>query len=124
MTTEDKPRKPDTTAAATDVAEFMTDLDGGQFDRMLSVALSKTAAAVVDRERKGKVTVTFDLEHIPGTHQVRIGHTVKFEHPTMAGKVAEEAGGATVLHVGRYGALSLAQPSLLGDADRQTRLTE
>ena len=28
------------TSAATDVAEFITDLDGGQFDRMLSIALS------------------------------------------------------------------------------------
>lgn len=114
-------KKPDTSAAATDVSEFVTDLDGGQFDRMLSIALSKTAAAVIDREKKGKVSITLDFEHIKGTHQVRIAHVVKYQHPTMSGKTAEEANGATVLHVGRYGALSLAQPSLL-EKDRQQGL--
>ncbi len=49
--------KPDTTAAATDVAEFIGELDGGQFERMASIAMSETAAAVVDSERKGKVTI-------------------------------------------------------------------
>lgn len=111
--------KPETTAAATDVAEFMTDLDGGQFDRMLSAALSRTAAAVVDHEKKGKVTVTFDIEHIPGTQQVRIGHVVKFLRPTMTGKAGEESEGASVLYVGKFGALSLAQPSLFGREERE-----
>lgn len=106
--------KPDTTAAATDVGEFVTDLDGGQFDRMLSIALSKVAASVVDREKKGKVSIDLSFEHIKGTHQVRVAHVVKFTQPTMSGKVAEEATGATVLHVGRFGRISLAQPSLLG----------
>lgn len=39
-------------AAATDVSEFITDLDGGQFERMLSVALSQSAAAAVDKQKK------------------------------------------------------------------------
>lgn len=38
-------------AAATDVSEFITDLDGGQFERMLSVALSQSAAAAVDKQK-------------------------------------------------------------------------
>jgi hypothetical protein len=118
MTMKERP-----SGAATDVGEFLTDLDGGQFDAMLSVALSKTAAAVVDREKKkGKVTITLDFEAIKGTHQVRVEHTVKFVAPTMSGKTSEEAGGATVLHVGKSGRLSLAQPSLLGDASRQTHI--
>jgi len=110
------------TAAATDVGEFWTDLDGGTFEHMLSVALSQTAAAVVDHEKRGKVTITLDLERIPGTHQVRIGHTLKYTKPTSLGKTADEAIGATVLHVGKYGALSLAQGSLLTDEKKQTRI--
>lgn len=39
-------------SAATGVAEFLTDLDGGQFDRMLSVALSQVAACTV-RTKEG-----------------------------------------------------------------------
>lgn len=113
MSQQSTTTKPDTTAAATDVGEFVTDLDGGQFDRMLSIALSKVGAAVVDREKKGAVEIKLKFEHIKGTHQVRVEHAIKFVQPTMSGKVAEEAAGATVLHVGRYGALSLAQPELL-----------
>lgn len=115
------------TAAATDVGEFMTDLDGGQFEHMLSVALSQTAAAVVDysengKVRKGKVTLTFDVERIPGTHQVRIEHALKYMRPTSVGKSTDEAGGATVLHVGQYGKLSLAQHPLPGMEQKQERI--
>jgi hypothetical protein len=107
------------TSAATDVTDFIADLSAGTIERALSVALSKTAASVVDCDKKGKVTLTFEMERIAGTHQVRIGHTLQFAHPTMTGKVTEETNGADVMHVGKYGALSLAQPSLL-DKRQQT----
>jgi uncharacterized protein YfdQ (DUF2303 family) len=48
--------------AATDVSEFITDLDGGQLETMLSVALSKTAAAVVDNGKKGKAARKVEAE--------------------------------------------------------------
>lgn len=110
MTTN--PNRP--SAAATDVAEFITDLDGGQFEVMLSTALSRVAAAVIDHERKGKVSVVFDISKIAGTHQVRIAHGVKFSNPTSMGMQSEEIETATVLHVGKGGALSLAQAPLFG----------
>lgn len=109
--------------ATTDVAAVITDLDGGQFDTMLSVALSKTAAAVVDRGKKGEVTIKLKLECIAGTHQVRIGHSIEFKLPTQLGKSSEVAEGATVLHVGKGGALSLAQPDLFEKgANAQNRI--
>jgi hypothetical protein len=110
-------------AAATDVSEFISDLDGGMFERMLSIALSQTAAAAVDHSKPGEVTIKLKIEQIPGTAQVRMQHDLKFVKPTMTGKSSEETGGATVLYVGRYGALSLAQPSLL-DKERQQRFTD
>ena len=109
------------TSAATDIPEFITDLDGGVFERALSVALSQTAAAVIDFDKKGKVEIKFDIERIESTHQVRVAHVLKFIRPTGNGKAGEETSGATVLHVGKYGALSLAQPSLL-ERERQTNL--
>lgn len=102
------------TAAATDVSEFMTDLDGGVFDRKLSIALSQVAAATVDNDKQGKVTVEFAFSRIAGTSQVRCEHTLKFVKPTMDGKAGEEEKRSTVLHVGKFGALTLAQPSLIG----------
>lgn len=107
--------KPETTAAATDVPEFISDLDGGQFERLLSVALSQVASAVVDREKKGEVILKLKFEPIKGTHQVAIEHDLKFTKPTSSGKAFEQAVRTTVLHVGKYGALSLAQPSLIGN---------
>jgi len=113
MTTEDKPRS-DTSAAATDVGEFITDLDGGVFDRKLSIALSSVTAATVDNDKNGEVTVKLTFSRIPGTSQVRCEHTLKYVKPTMDGKAGEEEKRSTVLHVGKFGALSLAQPSLMG----------
>ena len=104
----------DTSAAATDVPEFVTDLDGGQFEHRLSIALSTVAAAVVDHEKKGSVSITFSFERIPGTHQVRCEHSLKYSRPTMDGKLGEEEARSTVLHVQKFGKLSLAQPGLPG----------
>ena len=111
-----------TPSAATDVEEFMSDLDGGQFARMLSVALSQVSAGVLDAERKvkGKVQITLDITRIPKTGQVCIDHKLSFVRPTMQGKASEEATGQTVMHVGQAGRLTLTQPRLFGEpAERQ-----
>lgn len=100
-------------SAATDVPEFITDLEAGLFERILSQALSETAAAAVDHNKVGEVTVKFKIERITGTSQARVQHDVKFVKPTSMGKSSEETSGATVLHVGKYGRLTLAQPDLL-----------
>lgn len=115
-----RPSRPDT--AATDVPEFFTDLDGGQFEVITSQALSEVAAAVIDHNKVGEVTLKFKIERIQGTQQVRIEHSCKFLRPTSMGKAGEETSAATVLHVGKYGALSLAQPPLF-DPSRQTDLS-
>jgi hypothetical protein len=108
---DNKP-SPISVAAATDVSEFFTDLDGGIFERKLSIALSQVAAACTDKV--GEVNIKLSFSQIPGTGQVRCEHTLKFVKPTLDGKSGEEEKRATVLHVGKYGALSLAQPSLMG----------
>lgn len=107
--------------ASTDVTEFISDLEAGQFEQMLSVALSQVAAAVVDREKKGSVEIKLNFEHIKGTQQVRLAHVVTFKRPTMSGKATEDSAGATVLHVSKGGRLSLAQPDLLAKS-KQTEL--
>lgn len=112
MTEKTKSYRPST--AATDMAEFITDLDGGQFEVMLSTALSRVAAAVVDHERKGKVSVSFEILKVPGTHQVRVVHGVKFSNPTSMGNQSEEIESSTVLYVGKGGAMSIAQANLFG----------
>jgi len=100
-------------SAATDVGEFITDLDGGVFERKLSIALSAVAAAVCDNGRQGKVTVEFAFANIPGTSQVHCAHTLKFSRPTMDGEATEKEKRSTPMHVGKFGKLSLAPENQL-----------
>ena len=99
-------------AAAPDVGELVTDLEAGMFERSLSVAMSQTALSVMLHGKKGKVSIEFEIDNIPGTSQVRVGHTIKYARPTASGKSSEEVNGATVLHVGKGGRLSLSQADL------------
>lgn len=108
------------TTAATDVAEFLSDLDGGVFDRKMSIALSQVAAASVDNDKVGEVTVKFAFKKIPGTAQVHCEHTLKFSRPTMDGKAGEEEKRTTPLFVGKYGKLTLAPESQMEFLDRKT----
>jgi hypothetical protein len=108
-------------SAATDVPELVTDLGAGLFEQMLSTALSECAAATIDHGRKSVVTIKMELDNIPGTHQLRMQHDIKYNKPTSMGKSGEETSSTTVLHVGRYGALSLSQPSLF-EPPKQTSI--
>lgn len=108
------------TSAATDVSAFIQDLDGGVFDRKLSVALSQVAAASVDNAKAGEVSVKFTFKKIPGTTQVHCEHQLKFTKPTMDGKSSEEEKRTTPLHVGKFGKLTLAPENQLSFIDRAT----
>lgn len=99
-------------SAATDVAEFIGELDGGTLERMLSVALSQTAAAVIDNGRKGCVTLKLEFEQIPNTYQVQITHTLTAKRPTSRGNASEDESRDTVFFVGKFGALAITQAPL------------
>lgn len=101
----------DRAAAATDVGEFLTALDGGVLERKLAVALSHVAAAVMDHDRSGEVVLRLTIERLDGAaFQCRIKHALKFTRPTEAGKVSEDEERATVMWVGQYGRLTVLPP--------------
>lgn len=111
---EEQPKYP-SRDAATDVTELIGTLGGGTFEMAMSVALSQVAARVVDHDpKKGKVSVTFEFERIPGTYQVRVSHTLKFQSPTALGSKSEETSGSDVLTVGKGGELKAAQADMFG----------
>ena len=91
----------------TDVTTLFNDLDAGIFVERLSAAMRDTALGVVTTGKKGKVTITLDLERIGDSSQVTCKHQVKYAKPTTKGRVLEEATTSTPLHVGRGGVLSL-----------------
>lgn len=109
----------ETTSAVTDVEEFITDLDGGQFARKLSIAVSRCAAAAVDKEKDSEVVIKLKFKKIPGTTQVHCQHGLKYVHPTEDGKSSEEETRTTPLHVGKFGKLSLAPENQMAMFDRQ-----
>lgn len=110
-------------SAATDVSDFLAELDGGRFERMLSIAMSESAAAAVDHQKKATVTLSLSFEPIKGTHQVHVEHKLAFTRPTMEGKRSEEAVRGTPMFVGKYGALTISQPNQLAFLDKTGNLT-
>ena len=111
------------TSAATDVSEFLQDLDGGMLDRKLSIALSQVAAAAMDNDKTGEVSLKFTFKKIPGTTQVHCEHLLKFSKPTQDGKAGEEEKRTTPLHVGKFGRLTLAPVNQMAFLDRAGQTT-
>lgn len=107
----------------TDVSDFISDLHAGSFERMLSAALSDVAAAVVDNNKQGEVQVKFVLKKLGEGSQVVVAHQLKFAKPTSAGKASEEAKRETVMHVGKYGRLTLV-PDTQGALDFGLKKTD
>ena len=106
--------------SGTDVGAFLSDLDGGVLERKLSLALSQVAAASVDNDRIGEVSLKFSFKRIPGTTQVHCEHQLKFTRPTLNGKAGEEEKRTTALHVGKFGRLTLAPESQMSFLDKAT----
>lgn len=115
--TEQK-QSPISQSAATDVPQLIQELDGGQFERMLSIALSQSAAAAVDNGKVAEVNVKFKLKPISGTHQIHLEHTLVFKKPTLNGKTSDEATQTTTLHVGKFGRLTLIPESQTSFLDK------
>lgn len=91
----------------TDVAAFIQDLDAGVFEGKLAEILSKVAAATIDCERKGTVTLTFGFQRIGNSYQVDVSHTLAYKQPTARGEATEKEVTSTPMHVGKGGRLSL-----------------
>ena len=78
-----------------------------KFEQKISQALSDAAAGVVDHNKKGQVTITFDLKRIETSQQVSVAHKLTYARPTARGKMSEETTTSTPMYVGTNGKLSL-----------------
>lgn len=94
--------------------EVFSEIDVGTLERVASKWLCDTAINVMDQERKGKLTVTFEMEHIKNTQQLNIKATVKSMMPTMEkGERTESVVRGVAMYVGRNGKLSVIPESQL-----------
>ena len=91
---------------STDVAEFISDLDGGAFESALSGVLSDVAGAVIDQGRAGEVNIKLKFKQIGNSHQVQCEHELKYKQPTKKGNMVEDMTTMTPLYVGTKGKLT------------------
>lgn len=89
------------------VTAMLADLNGGVFMEQIDAALREAALGVAHTGKKGKVTITLDLERIGDGMQVECQHKLAFVRPTAKGKKMEESVSITPLYVSGKGVLSL-----------------
>lgn len=94
-----------------DFTETLKDLDAGVFSQQVSSAMQEVALGVVENDKKGKLTLTFDVKRIGESHQVQISHSLQFIRPTKRGDKRETVKTSTPMHVGRGGRLSFTPAS-------------
>lgn len=105
-------------APAFSAAELMGELEGGLFDRKLSIAFKTVAGAVCDIGRGGVVTVKFAFKRIGESRQVMVTHTIEHTRPTVRGSASEDDATQSPLYVGPGGVVSVIpfnQGSLFGN---------
>lgn len=90
----------------TSLSEFLPDLNGGVFQEQIEAMLSQIALSVVETGKKGKVQLTFDLEQISNSHQVKVAHELKYTQPKKRGSITETDKSETPMHVNAGGMMS------------------
>lgn len=98
----------------TELDTLFDELNAGVFRQQVERALSDAALGVVthgDKNKKGKVTLTFTMSRIGESNQVNLTHSLDYRIPTARGKRTEDVANETPLHVGRNGRLTLMPES-------------
>ncbi|RBP74072.1 hypothetical protein [Marinobacter nauticus] len=90
----------------TDTAQFINDLDAGVFTEKVGRALSEIAGGVIDHDKAGKLTLTFDLKRLGNANKVLVKHKLAFTVPTSKGKITEEETTDSDMHVNAGGRLT------------------
>jgi hypothetical protein len=88
--------------------DTLQEFDAGVFVEKVTQALKKVALGVVNNHKKGQLNITLDLEQIGETDYVKIKHTLKYNQPTIRGKLVEDNASETPMHVSREGFLSIS----------------
>lgn len=81
----------------------------------LARGMADVGLGVAEHGKKGRVTITFDMERVNDSSQVNVSHKLSYAKPTKRGKASEEDTTATTVYVGSGGKLTLMpdnQPGL------------
>ena len=108
----------------TDTAQFINDLDAGVFTEKVGRALSEIAGGVIDHDKAGKLTLTFDLKKLGNGQKVLVNHKLAFTVPTSKGKITEEETTDSDMHVNSGGRLTSMPENQHQFFDRRGELNE
>lgn len=98
---------------ATNVPDFLGELNAGVLQEKLSIALSDAALAQINNGTGGKkatVGLTFTFQQMGDNDQVIISHKLTQSLPTKRGKKSEEDTTDTAMFVGKGGKMSISPP--------------
>lgn len=93
---------------ATDVQEFLSNLEGGVLQEALGNILSDIAFSVRNNDSriKGRVNLSLSFEKL-NDNQVMITHKIDFKKPTSKGSISEDRESQTPMYVNKGGELSI-----------------
>jgi hypothetical protein len=84
---------------STNTAQFIEDLDGGQFEADLGKILTAVGIAACDHDGPGEITIKLKMKRIGQSNQVNINHRITYSAPTSRGQQSESTGGETAMYV-------------------------
>jgi len=118
------------TNRATNVPDFLGELDGGIFETKFASALNEVALGVLNNGQVGEITLKFKVQRLGKSleeKRVMITHKLIYVRPTPRGKFSEENTTETPMYVNRGGRLTILQEdqgqllTLAGEIDGQLR---
>jgi hypothetical protein len=92
---------------ATDLPEFINDLDGGVYAEKIARALSDVAAGVIDHQKGGELTLKFKLTRIGNSYRVGIKHALTYKVPEANGCYSQENTTESIMHVNTGGRMTV-----------------
>jgi hypothetical protein len=100
---------------ATDVHEFIDELDAGVLKDKIAAALSEVAMATVmhgGKGTKGKLSIELNFTKVGDHDQVFISHKISTDRPTKRGRSIEHDTTETAMFVGPGGRMSITAPKV------------
>ncbi|MDX1816084.1 MAG: hypothetical protein R3180_00085 [Marinobacter sp.] len=92
---------------ATDLPEFINDLDGGVYAEKVARALSDVAGGVIDHQKGGEVTLKFKLARVGNSYRVAIKHSLTYKVPEANGSFSQENTTESIMHVNTGGRMTV-----------------
>lgn len=108
----------------TDISQMIGELNGGQVEQMLNIALSDAALNTLTHDKVSTVTLQIKLSRIGDSNQVSAVSTVAYKVPTKRGSRSEDYATDTPMYVGAGGKLTVTPDNQIDIFKKRSRAEE